>query len=281
MTELIFGDDLKSSSEVEAGARESLREFRDDLYSKYGIYFPEKKFYKLKAKVGKRLRSLNLDTIEEYDEYLQQNPSEVSDLLDVISTNTTRFYREDRHWKFVETELIKKWQGQPKVVCWSAACSSGEEPYTLATLLNEARREGKFKYNILATDLSENVLQRGVRGIYSTDALKPLRVAHPELVQQYFESMEGGMKRAGKELRDRVIFRKFNLNSNNYPYRNTFDLVLIRNVLIYFDEEMVKHVIDNLTASLKRGGYLFTGHSETLNKIDHRLKKVKPSIFQK
>ncbi len=281
MADLLFGDDVSNSSKIGIAERDSLRQFRDDLYNEYGIYFPENKFYKLKAKVGKRLRSLNLDTIEEYDKYLQENPSEVSDLLDVISTNTTRFYREERHWEFLETKLIRKWQNQSKVACWSAACSSGEEPYTLATLLEEARREGKFEYNILATDLSENVLQSAVRGVYSTNALRPLRAAHPELVDQCFQSMGRGQKRVGKQLRDRVVFRKFNLSSDNYPYCNTFDLVLIRNVLIYFDDKVVKHVIDNLAASLKKGGYLFTGHSETLNKIDHRLKKVRPSIFQK
>ena len=260
----------------------SLVKFRDDLYRKYGIYFPDKKFYQLKAKLSKRLRALSLATIEDYDKYLRENPAEVSDFLDVISTNTTRYYREPKHWKFLEEELIPKWRRKRKIAAWSAACSSGEEPYTLALLLERARESGaRFDYKILATDLSEMVLRKGLMATYTRQDLEPLYHARPELVDEYFNSSVGGKLKLADEVREKVVFRKFNLKSDNYPYRSKFDLVLIRNVLIYFDNKMTTHVIENLSGALKRGGHLFTGHSESINSIEHNLDKIQPSVFKK
>ncbi len=263
--------------------QEALRRFRDDLYEDYGIYFPEKKFYQLKAKIGKRLRRLGLESVEEYENYLDDNPGEVSDLLDVISTNTTKFYRESKHWEFVNQELISRWEkSRRKVLAWTAACSSGEEPYTLALFLEWARRQGaNFDYRILATDLSENVLRRGIKGKYPTKSLVTFKNENPRLVEEFFGPEKGGQREINKEIQAKVKFRKFNLKSSNYLYKNKFDLVILRNVVIYFDNEMTGYVIENLTRSLKSGGHLFTGHSESLSQIDHSLDKIKPAIYQK
>ncbi len=255
-----------------------LKDFRNDLYEKYGIFFPDKRFYQLKAKVDKRLRRLDLNSIEEYEEYLAANPDEISDLIDVISTNTTQFYREQRHWEFFINKLIPAWRKKSRVRIWSAACSSGEEPYTAAMILEQKLDSD---YRILATDLSRNVVGRGMRGIYRKLDLMPLEKAQPGTLENCCEKLPSGEYKIARRIRDKVIFRTFNLKSNKYPYTNKFDLAMVRNVLIYFDNKMTRHVIKNLNRSLVPGGHLFVGHSESLNNIETRLQKVKSAIYSK
>ncbi|MFB6356859.1 MAG: protein-glutamate O-methyltransferase CheR, partial [bacterium] len=219
--------------------------------------------------------------------YLRNNPDEITPFLDVISTNTTKFYREQRHWEYLMDELVPAWRDQSRINAWSAACSSGEEPYTLALLLEHSLRKGATTslagrpYRILSTDLSDDVLRRGMRGVYSKDAFEPLADQYPNIVRNYCQQRKNGYLKIDEEIRDRVVFRQFNLKSDNYPYRRKFDLVLIRNVLIYFDNEMKQHVIDGLSRSLKKGGTLFIGHSESLNNIDHQLTRERPAIYRK
>ncbi|MFP4687735.1 MAG: CheR family methyltransferase [bacterium] len=255
-----------------------LRRFRDQLYEDYGIYFPDKRFYQLKAKVDKRLRKLDLNSLGEYQEYLTSNVDEVSDLIDVISTNTTQFYREPRHWEFFVEKLIPRWQNKRRVRIWSAACSSGEEPYTAALILEQKL---KADYRILATDLSQNVVARGIRGIYRRRDLMPLEKALPGTLENCCKKLPGDRYEIDQRIRDRVIFRTFNLKSKSYPYINKVDLALVRNVLIYFDDKMIHHVIENLNRALVRGGHLFVGHSESLNNIKTKFNKVKSAIYRK
>lgn len=267
---------------LEGTTDEQLRRFRDELYDEYGIYFPEKKFYQLRAKLGKRLRRLDLESLEEYRQYLRESSGEISKFLDVISTNTTRFYREPRHWDFMREELFERWRNRSKILGWSAACSSGEEPYTLAALCEQARsRDHSFDYRVLATDLSEGVLRRGKRGLYSARALEPLKDLDPGVVPEFFTRGDRGKFRVEQRLRDRVVFRQFNLKTPSYPYEDKFDLILLRNVIIYFDQKMTEHVIENLAAALRPGGHLFVGHSESLSRLNHSLEKVRPAIYRR
>lgn len=265
---------------------DSLRSLRDELYEDYGIHFPERKFYQLKAKIRKRLRKLNLDSINSYRRYLEENPREVSNFLDTISTNTTRFYREPRHWDFYEELLETTWENR-SLKMWSAACSSGEEPYTLA-MITEDHRDGPHPeinkssdYKILATDLSASVLQSGITGRYDDLKMDNLRESKPNYVHQFFNPVGENEYEILDPIKDRITFRQFNLKTKKYPYDRVFDLILIRNVLIYFDRTMTEHVIENLTRGLRPGGYLFVGHSESLSSVQHSLEKVQPAIYRK
>ncbi|MFB6345892.1 MAG: protein-glutamate O-methyltransferase CheR [bacterium] len=263
----------------------SLKALRNELRQDYGIHFPERKFYQLKAKIRKRLRDLELETIDQYRTYLEENPKEVSNFLDIVSTNTTRFYREPRHWDFYEDLLEGPWSDR-SLKLWSAACSSGEEPYTLA-MLTEDHRDGPHRgltrssnYKILATDLSDSALRTGMRGQYDEMAIENLQASRPTFVQRYFEPVAEDQYEVLESIKEQVTFRRFNLKTANYPYQGVFDLILIRNVLIYFDQEMTEHVVNSLANCLITGGYLFVGHSESLSSISHPLEKVQPAIYQ-
>lgn len=265
-----------------------IESFRDHIYQEYGIFFPESKFYSLESKLLKRLRTLGIEDLVAYEDYLHDHSEEVAAFLDSVSTNTTKFYREVRHWEFFEEELIPAWTSDSgQINLWSAACSTGEEPYTAAMILDDRLRSNRDQpissapYRVLGTDLSEEAVRSGLKGVVNDRALRPLDNHKPGYRDRYFEPIGDSRYQVAETIRDQVVFRQFNLKSEHYPYRNTFDLILIRNVLIYFDEAMTEHVIHHLTQALKDGGHLFTGHSETLNNISHSLNKVQPAIYQK
>lgn len=240
-------------------------------------------------RVHKRLRALNLADYAAYCELLR-SPSgedELTDLLDVISTNVTDFFREPRHFQYMTEALLPAWLEQGRVPgrvyrVWSAACSSGEEPYTIGITLAEFARtnRGWGAWKVEASDISTRMLETAQSAVYRAERV---RLPAPEWLPRYFQRGVGkveGFYRVKKEIRERVAFHHVNLFQPNYPIPTGLDAIFCRNVMIYFDRETQELLVKRLCQHLGPGGHLFVGHSESLIGIRHGLKGVQPSIYR-
>lgn len=268
-----------SDSNKDADALNSLR---DMLHRNYGIKISDRQKYSLRSKLKRRMIRLGIDSISEYHNYLAGHPKETEPLMAEISTNKTFFFREKAHWRFLESKISSDSGGQRDFRIWSAACSTGPEVYSAAfTLSNYAPG---VSYKILGTDISRPVLGTAVRGIYPQQELDKVKNYHPEYPRKYFEKnseIDSEEWQVKKNIRRNTVFRYFNLRESNYYFKNKFDFILCRNVMIYFDNEMIEHVVNNLSRALKPGGFLFIGHTENLNTISHSLQRIKPAIYRK
>jgi chemotaxis protein methyltransferase CheR len=258
--------------------------FREIAYKKAGIDLKETKTALVSARIGKRMRALGCDTPNAYLNYLvhDQSGNELVHFLDCITTNLTSFFRENQHFEFLK-ETVPQWvrQGQRRFRFWSAACSTGEEPYSLAMTLSEALRGRVGDTKILATDLSTEVLQKAKAGIYSADRLKNMPLpSRSQYMREVHNSAESNYQ-VMESIRDLVVFRRLNLSAPPFPLRGPFDAVLCRNVMIYFDPKGRKRLIDEFHHLLRPGGYLMVGHAESLTGIENSFRCVRPSIYLK
>ncbi|MEN6624718.1 MAG: CheR family methyltransferase [Candidatus Sumerlaeia bacterium] len=257
--------------------------FRSIVYEHSGIALGEGKEALVSARIGKRLRALNIADHKAYLKYVEQDASgeEIVQLLDAISTNVTHFFREPAHFDFVkETVAVWAGQGQTRMRFWSAACSTGEEPYSLAITLREALGARGADAKILATDISTRVLSAARSGVFESDKLKNVA---PALREKYFRPVEGHPhgRIAREELRNMMVFRRMNLAKPPFPMRGPLDIVFCRNVMIYFDNDVRKALLNEILRLLKPGGYLIVGHAESLTGMIADLKAVRPSIYVK
>jgi len=199
-------------------------------------------------------------------------------LVNILTTNETYFFREPKHFDYLRDEVLKPWRGRCLRV-WSAASSSGEEAYSIAMSL--AENLGARDWDILGTDLSTTVLEKARQGVYPMGRLELL---DPKLMEKYclkgVRSQEGTF-RITEKLRQRTRFKQLNLMKPMPSGIGTFDVIFLRNVLIYFDNETKQHVVERILSALKPGGHFLIGHSETLNGIADQLEMVKPSIYKK
>lgn len=258
--------------------------FRDIVYEKSGITLSSKKVALVTARVGKRMRALGIASHREYLDYIlrDQTEREFVYLIDAISTNVTSFYREAVHFDFL-SKLMTEWlaKGQTRFRLWSAASSTGEEPYTIAITLLEAAKGRNIDMRLLATDISTQVLAKCAEGIYGADKVKPVA---PALRDTYFDRVKdaGETKFAAKDVIKRMVtFRRLNLSTPPFPMKGPLDVVFCRNVMIYFDNTVRKGILDETVRLLKPGGYLMVGHSESLTSMMCNLKSVQPSIYMK
>ena len=238
------------------------------------------------GRVAKRLRALQIPSYREYCHLLKSaaGADELTDLLDVISTNHTHFFREEKHFDWLRSVLLPQWSlarnTRDSFRAWSAASSSGEEPYTLAIVLAEFfGLDGQW--TIDATDISTRVLAKAEQAVYDTDKIAPVP---RELLRRYFQRGVGqweGRFRVREELRRHVKFQHLNLLQPQYPFAQTFQLIFCRNVMIYFDRPTQETLIGKLTEQLEPGGHLLVGHSESLSGIRHSLKQLQPAIYFK
>lgn len=241
------------------------------------------------ARIAKRLRVLSLPSITAYCDLLRhpQGEEELSNLIDVISTNHTFFFREPAHFDFLEKQIVpdatndKSPHKRSIFRVWSAASSSGEEVYSIAILLSELglKRPG-WAWQLEATDISTRILKRAREAIYPEESVSKVP---PELIKKYFQKGLGpqeGNYRVKSDLGSRVTFRHLNLLGPPYPFTEFFHAIFCRNVMIYFDRPTQEELVRRLSARLVPGGYLLVGHSESLTGINHGLKMVKPAIYQ-
>ena len=206
-------------------------------------------------------------------------------MIDVVSTNKTDFFREPIHFEFLKSvalgNLTKSTTSPLKI--WSAGCSSGEEPYTIAMVINEFLGSGSTKdFSILGTDISTSILKKAVNAIYTEERVSGIPL---ELKKQYFlrsKDSDKQLVRIVPKVRSKVKFQRLNFMDPDYPsVPMDFDIVFCRNVLIYFDKPTQERVINRLCAHLKPGGYFFLGHSESIMDMKVPLKQIKPTIYQK
>jgi len=264
--------------------KKTFNAFRDLVYTKAGIALGEKKEALVAARLSKRMHCLNIPTYEEYFDYVNNDTDgiEIIQLLDSISTNVTHFFREHQHFNFI-ARYIDKWYlaGQRKFRIWSAGCSSGEEPYTIAMIVNETFRGKASDTRILATDLSTKILSDANEGIYSERDVEKIP---DNYVVSYFEQIIIDNKthfRIKSNCRSLITFQRLNLTTIPFPMKGPFDFIFCRNVMIYFDNTIRKRLLEEYYRLLKPGGFLLVGHAESLTGMLSGLKSVKPSIYEK
>mgnify|MGYP001548968392 FL=1 len=268
--------------------RDSEFEFiRSVVYERSRISLGPDKRELVSARLGKRLRATNLPNVGAYCRLLQSAGAEeeFANLIDVISTNHTFFFRESVHFDFLRdkavpefTERMRGGRATPFKV-WSSACSSGEEPYSLAITL--AGVQPPLSWHIEATDISRRILAKAAAAIYDEETVA--RVP-PALVRTHFQRGFGpqeGNYRVKAPLRERVTFRHLNLLEGEPPFTEPFQVIFCRNVMIYFDRTTQEELVGRLARRLAPGGYLFVGHSESLTHIRHDLRMIRPAIYQK
>lgn len=256
------------------------------VYEKSGITLHAGKRALVSARLQKRLRQIGAVSFRDYIKWLQSDTSgdELTAMIDAITTNHTAFFREPQHFDFLTEVVLPPLvarSGARPIAGWSAACATGEEPYTLAlTILERFGADAARCLPLLASDLSTHALRRAMAGWYKAE-----KVAHlpRHLSLKYFEKGTGksaDLVRVAAPLRHLVEFRQHNLLAPA-PARQPFDFIFCRNAMIYFDAPVQQRVIAELEASLAPGGYLFTSHSESLNSVRHGLNWVAPAVYRK
>lgn len=241
------------------------------IYAETGIVIGEKKLALLRARLAKRMRLTRKPTVSDYMKLIQQNQTEFLHFLDAVTTNHTYFFRENRHCEY----LISQLDPSIPVRIWCAACSSGEEPYSLAVQLMDAG----IRFSIFASDISETMLAAARTGIFPKERLKQFpRPTLSRYFQRGFGRREGSV-RVIPEVRSHVTFARFNLIADQS--QDLFDVIFCRNVMIYFDTPTRQKVVDGLMPALKPGGYFFVGLSESLSGIRHPLFNLIPSAYRK
>lgn len=265
--------------------------FQDFIETDLGIKMPESKRAMLQSRLQKRLRACGIDNYEKYCDYVfspEGLRKELHQMINVVTTNKTDFFREPHHFDFlVQTALPylienHHWGVRKKVTAWSAACSTGEEPYTLAMVLSEFQNHNTgFHFSILATDISTRVLETAANGIYEHSRAEPI----PMLLRKKYllksKNQKENIVRVIGELRGLIQFQRLNLMDDSYDIHERMDIIFCRNVIIYFDRPTQEQVLNRLCRHLIPGGFMFMGHSETLGGLRVPLTPVAPTIYQK
>ena len=263
--------------------------FQQLIHRESGIWLGDSKSALLCGRLSKRLRMLQMSSLDEYYDLvtLPDQCSERALMIDAITTNETRFFRDPRHFEFLESRAIARWRMEAQqglrtktVRLWSAGCSSGEEPYSLAMLLaRHLPAEQGWSVAILATDISTRILTQARIGIYSIG--KSPHIPEP-LLKDYMlkgvDQQEGQMK-VMPAIQAMVDFRSLNLAHGPYPPEAHFDVIFCRNVLIYFDLQSKQEVVKHLTRCLARNGLLFVGQAENLSNMNSHLKSLVPAVY--
>jgi chemotaxis protein methyltransferase CheR len=256
------------------------------VYEISGIDLHEGKEELVKARLLKRLKHLKIADFEHYLKYVANDKrgAEIRTMVDVLTTNKTHFYRESEHLDFMRDVILP---GLPKgpVRIWSAGCSSGEEPYSIAIVLQETLlKTAKYDVKILATDISDRMMEKARQGIYEEETLKTLP---RQLTLKYFRRVDfktghdhGRRYRIIPELQSMVSFAKLNL-MDEWPMQGLFDAIFCRNVMIYFDKPTQEKLVSRFWSYLREGGYLMVGHSESLTFLSHNYRYLKPAVYQK
>ena len=262
--------------------------FSDLVYSVSGIVLNASKKELVKARLSKRLTKVKIETFGEYYDFVtkhDKNGDELVQLIDSISTNKTDFYRESRHFDFLNSPLLpalveeKRKSKNRTIRIWCAASSSGEEPYSLAiTVLDHIKPNEGWNLKILATDISTKVLQKAINGVYTKEVLGCVPKA---VITTHFSKAPNDCYKVKDHLKNLITYRRFNLMTPKFPFKYPFDFIFCRNVMIYFDSKTQEELISKFYNCLPKGGYLFIGHSETLTRKTHGFKYIEPAIYRK
>jgi chemotaxis protein methyltransferase CheR len=259
------------------------------IYEKAGIRLGSEKKTMLEVRIKRRLKVLDLGSYDEYCTYLfgrEGLKEELVPLIDVVTTNKTDFFREPGHFNFLVEralpELTTREGGGGPLLIWSAGCSTGEEPYTLAIVLSEyGLTHPGFRFRILATDISTRVLEKAEMGVYSKDAVDPIPATLKRKYLMTSRALGSDRVRVVPELRRLIEFRRLNFMDADYGITEKADAIFCRNVIIYFDRETQERVLQKLSRQLVPRGYMFVGHAETLHDMNLPLVPVAPALYRR
>ncbi len=251
---------------------DSIRKF---LHEVCGIEMRQGKESLVRSRLSKRLKATGIRGFGEYLSHAKRDQDELSNMIDVLTTNKTSFFREREHFDVMAAHLARAPSRNP-ITIWSAGCSTGQEPYTLAMALEELPGPSRRPYRILATDLSSEVLADAQAATYRSELLQDIP---PALKAKYTKTTKDGFT-ISQRLRDKVTFARLNLMSR-WPMRGPFDFIFCRNVMIYFGQETRCMLANRFAKLLHPGGLLMIGMAETLTGLDHPLRCAQPSVYQK
>lgn len=258
--------------------------FRALVYRECGINLTDHKRAMFSSRLQKRLSQLGLTSFQDYYDLVVggHSDAELTTMLDYISTNQTEFFREPHHFTFLRERVLPELAVDKTVRIWSTACSSGEEPYSIAmTLSDTIDSPSTWNCRILASDISTRMLAKAATGQYSHEKINSLS---SDLVRRHFLLGKGNRRELVKikpHIANMAVFRRINLMDDRYPIKSLLDVIFCRNVMIYFDRETQAKVLARLSRYLKPGGYLFIGHSETMQGISDVFHYVAPTIYRR
>ena len=250
-----------------------------------GIKMPIAKKIMLESRLAKRLRMHGFSGFGEYVDFVfsaEGTRAELIQMIDAVTTNKTDFFREADHFDYLLNVFLPSVASTEPLRLWSAGCSTGEEPYTLAMVLEEFRRAyPAFRYGILATDISTTVLSKAVNAVYEEEKVAPVPLDYKK--RYLLKSRDPGKRivRIKPELRSRIEFRRLNLMDDDFGIKERFDVIFCRNVIIYFDRTTQERLMGKFHARLKDGGLLFLGHSETMTGIGVPFRSLAPTVYRK
>lgn len=253
--------------------------FQALIKSHLGISLQEQKKALVANRLWKRLQALNIDTFREYFQYINDkgHQQELQSAMELITTNETFFFREQKHFDYLSEHILPSLKANQEFCVWSAACSIGQEAYSIAMILAD---QCNSPWRIMASDVNDNVIEQGRRAIYQDVRTELIPM---EYRRRYCRKGTGpyeGDMRIVSALRDQVEFRNINL-IQSYCDIETFDLIFLRNVMIYFNDETKKDILNRIYQKIKPGGYLFVGHSESLHGLNDELSRISPAIYQR
>jgi chemotaxis protein methyltransferase CheR len=259
--------------------------FQALIHREAGIFLAPAKKALLVTRLRRRLRELGIPSLRRYYDRVVEDAEERVRMLDAICTNETRFFREPRHFDFLADRVFPAWREAAargrrpqRLRVWSAACSTGEEPYSIAMALRSAFPLG-WDLEVLATDLSTRVLEQARRGVWPIRKAEEIPRHHLRAFMLRGRGADEGIMKAGPELREIVRFARVNLVGDSWPVGPPFDLLLCRNVLIYFDVATKVRVVERLIDRVAEGGFLLLGHAESLGGLTQKARALMPTVY--
>ncbi len=254
---------------------------KTSVFDLAGISLSDHKFQMVYSRLARRLRAVGINKVKDYLDLVEDNTEERVKFINAVTTNLTYFFRENHHFEFVSSTLLKQWENthshDKKIRIWSAGCSTGEEPYTLAYSIDSlVSKFPNWDIKILATDLDTNVLAKAKLGVYSEEKLEKIS---PKIINDMFVKTESGFQ-VKQKFKDCITFKQLNL-MEPWPMRGKFDLIFCRNVLIYFNKDTQQKLLSRYAELLHDSGVLILGHSESIGAQGTYFKSFGKTIFQK
>ena len=281
----------RSTTDISSLTDKEFQEISAFIYDVCGIKLPPIKKTMLSARLNKRLRQLKIGSFSAYLDYVMSPEGqtlELTRMIDVVSTNKTDFFREPKHFEILTSHILPEYAQLSRsgkllrpLRIWSAGCSSGEEPYTIAMVMeNFCSQDSTLDYSILATDINTEVLALAEQGVYANETVAPVPVSFRQKYLMKGKGSHAGFHRVVPELRGKVTFRRLNFMDRDFGIKEEMDIIFCRNVIIYFDRKTQIELFEKFFRQFARGGYLFTGHSESLEGIIERMKRVTSAVYK-
>ncbi len=288
--ESVSGKVLPSATSIATMSLHQFNKFKSFIYEQCGIKLTETKKTLLEARLQKRMRKLGMSSFKDYEAYVfspKGMDEELIQMIDVITTNKTDFFREPAHFDYLVNNALPELTdmrngGHREIRIWSAGCSTGEEPYTLSMVMSDyEEKHPGIRFSVLASDISTKVLEHAVQGLYDLEKVAPVPLNMKKKYLLKHKDKTKKIVRITPELRNRVSFRRLNFMDSDYGMKKPLHIIFCRNVLIYFDRPTQERIINRFAQNLVEGGYVFLGHSETLNGMRVNVTQVSPTVYRK